>query len=58
VQIKSRIAHDWEFRRDPDTGRAFMQGHTVTAFEYLPGFAPLETVADDPHLGGRGQARS
>ncbi|MFO1082131.1 MAG: hypothetical protein U1E23_16060 [Reyranellaceae bacterium] len=54
VQIKSRIEHDWEFRRDPDTGHAYMQGHRVTAFEYLPGFAPLETVADDPHLGGRG----
>jgi hypothetical protein len=30
-----------------------MQGHKVTKFEYLPGFAPEEAPDDDPHLGHR-----
>jgi hypothetical protein len=51
--IKTTIEHDWEFRRDPATGRAFMQGHKVTKFEYLPGFSPQEEPDDDPHLGLR-----
>ncbi|MCA0304732.1 MAG: hypothetical protein LCH95_20180 [Proteobacteria bacterium] len=51
-QIKTLIEHDWEFRRDA-AGRAFMQGHTVTRFEYLPGFAPDETPEYDPHLEPR-----
>lgn len=50
-QIKTVIEHEWEFRRDPANGRAFMQGHTVTRFEYLPGFAPEEKSDQDPHLG-------
>jgi hypothetical protein len=49
--IKTILEHDWEFRRDPASGRAFMQGHTVTRFEYLPGFAPEDEPDDDPHLG-------
>ena len=50
-RIKTLLAHDWEFRRDPATGQAFMQGHTVTKFEYLPGFAPDDTQEPpDPHL--------
>jgi hypothetical protein len=48
--IKTLIEHDWEFRRDPVTGEAFMQGHKVTKFEYLPGFAPDDTADYDPHL--------
>jgi hypothetical protein len=49
--IKTILEHDWEFRRDPASGRAIMQGHTVTRFEYLPGFAPEDKPDDDPHLG-------
>ena len=48
--IKTLIEHDWEFRRDPATGEAFMQGHKVTKFEYLPGFAPDDAADYDPHL--------
>jgi hypothetical protein len=44
------IEHDWEFRRDPATGQTFMQGHKVTKFEHLPGFAPDDVQDDDPHL--------
>lgn len=50
-QIKTRIEHDWEFRRDPSSGRAVMQGHKVTKFEYLPGFAPDGASGGEvPHL--------
>ena len=49
-QIRTVIEHDWEFRRDPATGQAFMQGHKVTRFEYLPGFAPHDVAEYDPHL--------
>ena len=49
-RIKTLIGHDWEFRRDPSTRQAFMQGHKVTTFEYLPGFAPDDTQDYDPHL--------
>lgn len=52
-QIRTVIEHDWEFRRDPATGHAIMQGHKVTKFEYLPGFAPEDETDDDPHLGCR-----
>lgn len=48
--IKTAIEHDWEFRRDPANGRAFMQGHKVTKFDYLPGFAPADVQDYDPHL--------
>jgi hypothetical protein len=57
-QIRTVIEHDWEFRRDPATGQAFMQGHKVTRFEYLPGFAPRDVEEYDPHLDpahGRGR---
>jgi hypothetical protein len=51
-QIKTRVEHDWEFRRDPATGQAVMQGHKVLKLEYLPGFAPDDAPAGDvPHLG-------
>ncbi|MFO1160580.1 MAG: hypothetical protein U1E60_17205 [Reyranellaceae bacterium] len=48
--IKTVLEHDWEFRRDPTTGRAFMQGHKVTRFEYLPGFGHDDQQAYDPHF--------
>lgn len=48
--IKTLIEHDWEFRRDPATGAAFIQGHKVTKFDYLPGFAPDNAQEYDPHL--------
>ena len=51
-EIRTLIEHDWEFRRDA-AGRAVMQGHTVTRFEYLPGFAPDDTPRYDPHLAPR-----
>ncbi len=53
-QIKTVIEHDWEFRRDPASGAAIMQGHTVTRFEYLPGFTPDGTPDYDPHLAPKG----
>ena len=49
-RIKTLIEHDWEFRRDPTSGAAFMQGHKVTKFDYLPGFAPDDAPTYDPHL--------
>ena len=55
-RIRSIIEHDWEFRRDPATGRPFMQGHRVTKFDYRPGFAPDDTPEYNPHLEAkRGQ---
>jgi hypothetical protein len=48
--IKTLIEHEREFRRDAATGAAFMQGHTVTKFAYLPGFAPDDEQEYDPHL--------
>ena len=48
--IKTVIEHDWEFRRERLSGRAVMQGHKVTRFEYLPGFGPDDKQDYDPHL--------
>lgn len=57
-EIRTLIEHDWEFRRDAATGRALMQGHTVTKFEYLPGFAPDDGGEQyDPHLGSIARQR-
>jgi hypothetical protein len=49
-RIKTLIEHDWEFRRDPASGVAFMQGHKVTKFDFLPGFAPDDAQHYGPHL--------
>src|SRR5882757_290606 len=48
--IKAYLEHTWEFRRCPETGRAFMQGHVVDVFEYEQGYRADEQTTYDPHL--------
>ncbi len=55
--IKAYLEHTWEFRRSPQTGQAYMQGHVVDVFQYEPGFRPDEKQDYDPHIDPKWKTR-
>lgn len=48
--VRAYMEHEWELRRCPRTGRAFLQRLTTDLFEYRKGHAPAEAVAGNPYL--------